>query len=340
MPQVTLEALRKVPYLEVDALEGRMPYLMPLWDGTEWHVWVPRGDDLFEMKPSDARGVDYVAATPFDESDVFIPFVDLMWQRASWPFVRPLITAIIEDFHNMGTSVAKLHSFVLNRDRLPEGLAARFAETEFEYLITLCRSVFDLLQEMISRLWQNVVCMDDPEAEAFRKAHVLPTSFAPMVVRNGEVLTASAIETIRGIPAPLAQAYERSAVFFVSLRDVRTRILHSGCRIGTVYDTSCGFCVDPSEPPFDGFDGWLDAHHFNERLVTVLPWVAHLIASTMGACDDLARAFAGIVRLPGPVAPGYRIFVRAPTTSYLFDIVEVAHGAPGFWVEEGESASA
>ncbi|MDO9108919.1 MAG: hypothetical protein Q7U89_08050 [Coriobacteriia bacterium] len=188
MRYVTRDELRKVTYLDVDALGDRIPNLMPLWDGNSWHLWVPAGDDIFEMRPSNASYVDYVAKAPVDDSDLLVPFVEFMWQRGSWPDVCPWIGAICDDFHDMGTSVAKLRFFFDHSALVPDGLAPRFAETEIEYLLSLTRSCFDLLQEMISRIWAKVALLDE-EAEAARKGRQLPKSYADIILYANEPRT-------------------------------------------------------------------------------------------------------------------------------------------------------
>jgi len=42
-----------------------------------------------------------------------------MWQHASFPEVVGLISAICDDFHNMGTSIAKLKHFWKFRGQIP-----------------------------------------------------------------------------------------------------------------------------------------------------------------------------------------------------------------------------
>lgn len=163
---VTIENLKSVWYLNTENLgDGRVVNLMPLWDGTAWHLWVDTPEGLIEAKVVDVSEGDYIGKGAAKETDLFIPFIDFMWQRASWPEIVDVVRAIAEDFHNMGTSVAKLRLFYDARSNLAPSGSARFAATELEYLIMLCRTVFDLLQEMISITWGGKVRLLDPAAE-------------------------------------------------------------------------------------------------------------------------------------------------------------------------------
>src|SRR5688572_7334940 len=111
MTAIAIEHLRQLPYLRVEHLGERTLNLMPFWDGERWHQWMPGPAGLVALQTGEAIEADYVALTPARDSDLLIPFVELMWQRASYPEICPLISAICDDFHNMGTSVAKLRHF-------------------------------------------------------------------------------------------------------------------------------------------------------------------------------------------------------------------------------------
>ena len=120
---ITIESLKTVPHLNAEHLgDGRIVKLIPLWDGTNWRLWLDTPQGLTEGKIVAAIEGDYVGMTAAKESDLFIPFVDLMWRSASWPDVCPLIDAISDDFHNMGTSVAKLRHFFHCRTKLQGSL--------------------------------------------------------------------------------------------------------------------------------------------------------------------------------------------------------------------------
>lgn len=50
MLNVTIEDLRKVTYLDIREQDHRTVNLMPLWDGTQWHMWFPTPSGLVEGK--------------------------------------------------------------------------------------------------------------------------------------------------------------------------------------------------------------------------------------------------------------------------------------------------
>lgn len=334
MTSLTKEDLKKVSYLDTASLDGRVVNLMPLWDGERWHQWVPSPQGLVEIRPVDAVEGDYVGRNAAHQADLLIPFVELMWQRASYPEICPLIQAICEDFHNMGTSVAKLRHFFDSRSRLTAGDATRFVATELEYIVILTRTVFDLLQETISRLWKDNVRLNDLELEKFRRGHKLPDSFSRMTLRDKQAIrTAEEIERDFGLPSVLATEYANHAEFFCQLRNTRDAIVHGGNRIGLIFPTERGFCVDSREAPFSLFVTWHDTHRYNENLVSVLPWVASVVLNTINACNRLMLVVASVIKFPPEIAPGYRVFVRGPSTPALFNVLQIHEGGSPWWTE-------
>lgn len=166
--------LRKITYINPNVIGDRSVLLMPLWDGTEWHQWIDTSRGLVEIKVVDTIRSNYVARVAVTESDIWIPFVDLMWQRASWPDITRFIFGICDDFHAMATSAAKLKHYHIARDTIPTNLASSFVATELEYLVTVARSVFDLLQEMIAVVWNTRVRLLDETQEKIRRSRLNP----------------------------------------------------------------------------------------------------------------------------------------------------------------------
>lgn len=322
---------QKVPYLDCSAIGDRTVNLMPLWDGAQWSLWLPTHEKLFEMHPVEAVVSDYVAREPALPSDLWIPFVDLMWQRASWPEICRHITAICDDFHNMATSVAKIRHFFDTRTMLRHGNASSFVATEVEYILTLCRAAFDLLQEAISTIWNKRVRLLDDQAESRRKRRHLPETFSKTVLKHKRGLkTQEELESEYGLPSIVADQYIKNASFFANLRDTRDNIIHRGHSSPGIFTTERGFCVNPDAKAFRGFD-WKEEHRYNKNIVSLLPWLARTITQTIFACNNITAALASAISFPPEIAPGYRIFVRGYNNQALFDLVSVDRGGSPWW---------
>jgi hypothetical protein len=328
---VTIEDLKSITYLKTENLtHGRTLNLMPLWDGENWQMWIDTPEGFMGGKMIDAVQADYVAMAPAKDSDLFIPFVHLMWQQASWPEVCPLINGISDDFHNMGTSMAKLRHFFDFQNNLPSGASLRFARTELEYLVMLCRSVYDLLQKIIAVIWKKIQ-LHDEVAERRRRSITLPDRFSRVVLYEERLRTAAEIENKFGFPLPLAEEYAKLGAFFSQLRDVRNRVVHGHRGIGHVFDTERGVCVNPKVAPFSLFNAWRPEHYYNENIVSVLPWLASIILETINACNRLTGVLAIVISMPPEIAPGYKIFVRGPHNDALVGLLAVYSGASPWW---------
>jgi hypothetical protein len=70
--------LAKISYLDPDVLRGRTLLMMPLWDGSAWHQWIPTPDGkVIEIQVVETIHSKYVAKQPAKDTDIWIEFVDL-----------------------------------------------------------------------------------------------------------------------------------------------------------------------------------------------------------------------------------------------------------------------
>jgi hypothetical protein len=338
---ITIDSFKVVPYLKTEHLgDGRIVKLMPMWDGKNFRMWIDTSVGLVEANVMETIEGDYVGVGAARDSDLFIPFVHLMWQRASWPEICPLITSISDDFHNMGTSLAKLKHFFRTQQYLPPGSASRFVYTELEYLIMLSRGVFDLLQEMISLMWTNHVQLHDEKAEARHRSRKLPKTFSKLVLRDKQQpRSATEIENEFLLPKPLSEQYANLTPFFSQLRDLRDAVIHGGTGVGQIYVTERGFCINPKQKPFSSFNSWRPEHYYNDNIASVLPWIGDLILRTIQACNSLITTFGQIIQLSPEIAPGYIVYVRGPHNESVAEVLNVHSGGSPWWQMNAESDS-
>ena len=209
-----------------------------------------------------------------------------------------------------------------------------FAATEIEYIATVARGIFDLVQEVIAQLWDRVTILDE-ETEKKRKGRKLPSTFSKMVLRDKKTpRTAEEIKAEFHLPPVLAAEYEKHSPFFSRLRDVRDKIIHGLGSHTLVYSTEKGFCVDPKLPPFNGFDIWKEQHYYSANIASLLPWLAHVIIHTIDACSALMGAFAKQVQFPPEIAPGYRVFVRGTNSDAIIDLLKCQRDELVWWEDE------
>lgn len=328
--QASLSDLQSLTYLDPSVIGDRSVNVMPLWDGVRWHLWLPSATGFVEMQPAGAYTADYVARGFASPNDLIIPFVEFMWQRASWPEVSRQIAAISADFHNLGTSVEKLTHFFNHRQEI--GLAVSgFVKTEVEYLFMLSRSIFDLLQESLSWIWNNKISLLDGEAERRRKHRKLPPTFSKVVLSGEVIRDVDELVDTYAIPRTLATAYHAAAPFFASVRRLRDQIVHLGKDVRFVFSTERGFCIPKSAFGFGELPFWRPEHADNSNIVSLLPLLAYVTLNTIEAANQLTAAFGMELTLPPEIAPGYRIFVRGPHNEALIWMLDVEAGGSAWW---------
>jgi len=308
--QLNPDALRALPFLAVDDMGDRVVNLMPLWDGTAWHQWLPHEGQLIKMQMVGVVVGEYLAQIAEAPTDLSIPFLGFAWQRASWPELCGHWRHLTDDIHNLATCVAKLEHFVSEREAIGLGACA-FVQTELEYLMVLARSVFDLLQELIARVWKERVRLLDPAAEADRKQRELPAEFSRIVLKGkSEVRSAEEILAKFPVSPGLAGAYASAGAFFSRVRDVRDNIVHGGKAIEMIFLSERGPSVHRTTQILDALGVSAVPEEENSNLVLLWPLVARVVFGVLASCDRIVDALARDVLFPPPLAPGYSVFLR------------------------------
>jgi hypothetical protein len=322
--EVPASALTKIPWINPRAIDGRRINLMPHWDGEKWNVYHFHGKIVIPLQVFDISASEYLATAPQRPTDIRIPFAEIMWQRASFTDTTRFIHGILRDFANFSTSVHKLKFLHSKRSEIPDLIVCDYARTEIEYILSLARGIFDLLQELFSVLWSGYVKLRDPIREKARKQAKMPTSFARVVLKGGsKITTAEELSRRWGLPEILAAEYVGVAPFFLNLRDWRDRIIHGGSDVGLIFIDDVGFQVQAENKLFSWADCW-SPNQINENgLAPLDPWLTQVIFGSMGICSAFAYHFAQTIQLPEPIAPGLMVFSRNPTDGALHELNQI-----------------
>ena len=247
MGNIKREELEKIPYFDVANIGSRIvPTLMFHTKEKGWQYWHPTPDGLFEMHPKDFSKGLYFAAHAVKENDLYMDFINTIAQRIFWKEVAKPFEGIHNSVHKIATSVAKfLVYFEWSKSQHPKFEATSFVETELEYLLILCRSMFDLLQEAFSRIWINFRFFDS----TLKKQ--IPDTFSKIALHDNKPRNAGAISKKWNIPLVLSEFYERQTTFFEQLRGMRDNIVHHGASVDFIFKTKRGFAMPASTKPFD-----------------------------------------------------------------------------------------
>ena len=234
-----LEDLQKVSYIKLiklNSLGDRVIPLQPCFHPeTGWEQWLSTETGLIPIEIVDVDDGCYFSKQPAKEYDLCVNFISLIMKRAYFNDLVHFENGIVEDINNLATSVCKINLFhdlwVKDKNLITE----RFVKTELEYIFKVCRSLFDLLQEVISKIWARFQYID-PKLQTKQ----LKKTFSKMVLCNNKLSSSTEIKDRFLLPDQLADFYARNGIFFNWLRSYRDKISHSGENIKYLYITDEG----------------------------------------------------------------------------------------------------
>jgi len=214
-------------------------------------MWFQTEIGLRQIPIVDANNACYFAKFPVEEADSHIRFINLIMKRAYWPDLVHFERGIFEDIHNLAASVSKINLFHETWLFDKEKVTSRFVTTELEYIFKVCRSLYDLLQEVISKVWARFQYIDTKKT-----TKKLGSTFSKMLYKRNVLSTKEEIAKRYLLPLALADLYFRQGQFFDWLRNYRDRISHGGNNIDLLFITDIGFAISTRDPPFNALDFW------------------------------------------------------------------------------------
>jgi hypothetical protein len=317
---VPAEELQKIPFLAKPITMDRLIPCLYFYVEGEWHCWLVAGPELHKIKMFPVES-NYFGDKPERETDQLFPLLDFIAQRALVPEVGMFFYGIWNDYQSLAATLAKLKLFFEMKGGKYE--VRRFVQTEAEYIILVCRSLFDLLQEMISVYWSRIAFPD-------KKTKKLPKSFADVVRAGDTVRSASDIQAKYDLPEPMAQWYAKHADFFLKLRAMRDRLVHSGANaVEMLFVADNGFAISKELRPFCDLYQWPEGCEILNGLVPLRPVLCLLIQRVLDACCDFAAMIQTLVQFPTEMAPGLRLYSRGCFDQELSEVPSVI--ATGAW---------
>jgi hypothetical protein len=303
MTSCDLTKLSNIPYLDIQNIQGRFISTLMFHDADAWRMWISAGDQLIEIKAWPAESF-YFSAKAESPHDLYFHFLDFIAQRASYPEIQKPILGLQDDIFNLAAALSKIALFHSSRDAIGTGVS-RMVITEVEYILSVCRSVFDLLQEIIYALWNWVQLIN---SSVIKKP--LKETFSKTILFKGKVSTSTELIDRFGLPQPLADFYVRNSEFFMTLRDFRDNIIHRGSRVQSVFSDETGFLIAESFRPFSTMNIWRKGEKQPNNLVPLLPALGMVIHNTLLACEDFSSTMENIIHFPPPIVPGMKLFMR------------------------------
>lgn len=201
------EALVEMKHLCLENLRGRPVPLFAVYDADGWHCWIPTPDGrIAHLRPIDTAEGKYLAEAPADPDDLYFPFLDFFVQRLPSNDLLHWLDAIVDDLWCLSTSMAKLEFFYRSSLADKHLDFSWMVGTEIEYIVSVLRNVYDLLQEVIVLVWKSIQLHG-----CDRKNQELRKSFADMTMRADTLMSAADIASARNVPDWLAAYYAACA---------------------------------------------------------------------------------------------------------------------------------
>jgi hypothetical protein len=296
--------LSDIPFLTKADLSGRFLASTLFYDGNEWQMWLQteQADSFVKVHAWPAESF-YFSAQPENENDLCSDFLNFLAQSANMRPVMRQFSAIGDDIFNLSASLAKLPIFH-SASTVSHG-SSRLAATEVEYILFICRSLFDLLQEAIKTLWESVLLSDT----TVRK-NALSKSFADMALHGDEIRTAADIAEKYGLPMPLAECYVGHAPMFLKIRQFRDDLVHRGHRVQTIFRGDTGFLITNRLGSFRDINIWRETEVIENGLAPLAPVLNLIIHGTLAACEDFAITLSRSIKWFEPTVPGMKLHMR------------------------------
>ena len=267
-------------------------------------MYLPIGDDgkvvMTRGWPAEAF---YYAAEPENQSDIRSRFLNFLAQVGNITPVKRSFSAIEDDIFNLSASLAKL-KVLHSSTAYPSGVE-RFAATEVEYILFVCRSLFDLLQEVLQELWK-IIALTDPSI----KKKALKKSFADMTLHANEILSARAIAAKFNLPLPIAECYERHARMFLKIRQFRDDLIHRGHRIQTIFKGDSEFLIQKDLGSFRNITIWREDEIAQNHLAPLAPVINLMIHGALAAFEDFSVVLQQTCKWFDPMVPEMDLFMR------------------------------
>lgn len=308
-----------IPFVDLANLDGRIMMSGFFHDGTRWRTWarVATGA-LVELKIVELAEGFYFAEKPQSPTDAHFRFMDFIAQHASFPELKFAVAGVMDDISNLSASLAKLQLLHTSRDSVGSGIT-RMVATEVEYILSVCRSLFDLLQEVISKLWQKITLAAPAGTKRPMKG-----SFASVALFQDAPAPAEKLVEKYGLPEPLAVFYTAVTPFFLQLRTIRDNLVHHGSQVQTIFSSDADFLISEHLRPFESMKIWWDDERQPNNLVPLRPAINAVVYRTLSVCEAFSEVMRQHFQIPPPVVPGMHLFMRGPFNPSFLDAMNDA----------------
>lgn len=313
--------LEEIPFITHAPRDGRDVVLQP-WHDHDKREW----DMYFEARPGDfvrIAMIEYHSGIFYStrqvvNSDVEMPLVGLVAQHLSFKGIPRLLFSLVDDFNMLCACLKKVAIFA----SLEDDCSSLLIRSELEYLFSLVRAMYDILQKLVGKIAKLL----DPQDGGSRISQ-MPDSFAKIVLDGDRIRSIEELECKYSLPLPLARFYHSRATIFRQVRSTRVAIEHHGKNIPEVFVTENGPGIRTSGLPlWEEIAVWSMHDIQPNGIGSVQSLAAFLADSCLDTCASLETALRAVIDrnlLPPPIVAGAKTFYRNPLAAELISLEEI-----------------
>ena len=305
--EINYDELEKLPYFNLDKkddMAGRFVLFALFKDGDTWKMPLNMNGEIILLEATPVKSL-YISEEIINVgTDIFVPFIDFLYSHASWIDLNYFLNSLTNDIHNLYTSIEKIDIF--QKIKVDRTNLSELVSTEIEYILITCKSLFDLLQKIISIIWNKHIKLFEG------KKSNLPERFRKMVYFKNRRLELDEIIKRKTIPEKLAQYYYNIGKFYEKLKLLRDDIVHHGFEIANIYVFDEGFAIKNNSNLYKYYDIWDEDDKKPNDLYSLRPLLNYWINNSINACNDFVNVIGKIIKFPPSLIPKHNVYIRTP----------------------------
>ncbi len=304
---VSLEELKKIPYLDHFPKDGRIVFSNPYFNPKDktFKIFIPQAGKIIWLFAEPVESCYYAENILSESTDLYLSVVDIIGRHYSFDSVMQNLWSIIRDVLNCGVAIEKYFVF-LDRYRNTNNLmSSSLVATELEYFFGNLRSLYDLLQKIINDLWMRAT------------GKKLPESF-------NRVVSKEHLKEKYGLPDPLISYYENAKAFFDKCCLIRDNIYHRGLGVETIFCFEDGFALQKDSifpsPFVSEFDNiWPQKKIKKNGLVSILALMAYVNNEMLRSLNLFSQTLIQTIPPYPTTSEKCKIFLRSPFAHHLIE---------------------
>jgi len=313
--------LEEIPFITHVPRDGRNVLLQPWYDHGkgEWDLYFEASPgDFVRIAMTEYHSGIFYSHRQVANSDFEMPLVGLVAQHLSFQGIPRLLFSLIDDFNMLCACLKKITIFT----SLENDSSSFLIRSELEYLSSLVRAMYDILQMLVGKITRLLVPQDGGSC-----INRMPDSFAKIILDGDRIRPVEELLRKYSLPLPLAHFYHSRAVIFRQVRSVRVAIEHHRKNIPDVFVTESGPGIRTSGLPlWEEMAVW-SMHDIQPNVIgSVQSLAAFLAYSCLDACASLELALREVVDqslLPRAIVAGVKTFYRNPLAAELIGLQEI-----------------